>query len=73
MSFWKRDTRVEERGEERDALPIMSVNTEDEAKSLLVTYGKLGYDGIYLWPNFKGTVEAMKAAGFVFEEAYLNY
>ena len=41
------------------ALPITSVDSEAEAQSLLVRYGKLSYDEkCFVWSGFDGTMDA---------------
>ncbi len=44
------------------ALPVFSVNTVDEAKQILVHFGKKAYFGPeYYWPDFSGTAEELAA------------
>ncbi len=63
MSFWERGkgARPEMRPETPHAMPVFSVDTVEEAKQLLVHFGKKSYDGkFYIWPDFPGTIEAME-------------
>ncbi len=41
------------------ALPVFSFDTEEQARMAQVTFGKLGYDGIYRWTSFDGELESL--------------
>ena len=57
LSFREKGQRSARNGA---ALPFFSVNTEEEAKQLLVFIGSLGPDKNYYIQGFAGTLEALK-------------
>jgi len=38
------------------AIPIFSTDTEDEADMLIGLFGRLQYDGEYVWTDFSGEI-----------------
>lgn len=42
------------------ALPVFSVDTEEEAKAIMVRFCRLQYDGRYTWTDFGGTLEELE-------------
>lgn len=59
MSFRRKGTR--NTGHPR-SLPAFSVDTEADAKALLVLHGSLAYDGRYLFTGFGGELDDLNAA-----------
>lgn len=46
----------------KQALPVFSVDTVEEAKAIQVRFCRLSYDGRYMWTDFPvGKVEALDA------------
>jgi hypothetical protein len=62
MSFWTKDRGGRQMREEQDtpnALPVFSVDTIDEARYVLVHFGKRSYTGSYYWTGFSGRWESL--------------
>lgn len=72
--FWKRGkSAIREKREKGapGALPVFSVNTVDEAKQILVHFGKKSYFGPeYYWPNVTGNVDQLEEIGELIQEFY---
>lgn len=56
MSVRARETRLDP-----GALPLFSTDTEEEARDLIVHFGRLQYDGSYVATDFGGGVEDIEA------------
>lgn len=66
MSFWKKGQRPP--ADRPDALPACAVPSIGDAESVLVLYGKKGYDGVYILPGFTGTLDELWAWGRRFKQ-----
>jgi len=62
-----RDTQVTDERERisfaQNALPVYSTATRDEADAIVVRHCRLGYDGIYIWPEFGGALAHLTSVG----------
>lgn len=76
MSFWKKGDKKALKARKANgtdhALPAFTVETEEEAKALFVRFGRLGYDRIYRWADFGGTLEALDEATETMKEFYIK-
>lgn len=62
-----RDTQSTDERERKtfaqNALPVYSTDTREEADAVVVRHCRLGYDGIYIWPEFGGTLAHLASVG----------